>query len=484
LIKAIGISILSASYMYAASQTLTLEDAINIALKNNQELKISHSALEIANSMYKQALSANYPSIDFDAKLTRFDEAATFDMRGSTTVDNTQTKQIYTNLANAATADGNNTLAATYNGIVSSTPNQTSLPINMDVKIMGRDSALGQLNLTYPLYTGGKISSIIEQAKLGKLIATKGKERTRNEVIYDVKRYYYASLFAKKLKKLTIDTIDRMSFIEELTSELYQGGSMSVKKTDYLRSKLSVDMIRSFYETIVEKEQMSKSALVFAMGLSWKEDIELAQNDFETPMLNSSMQALVEDAYKFNPQYTTLKLAINVNEERINEAKSENYPQVGLFGNVQELYNDYDYGVVNDTNKSSWTIGVGLKYNLFNGLRTSNKIEQSKFEKNKLVQQELLLREGIALQMKHSFLKMSTSYKQFKILKNTIKTAHENRDLNTRAYQEDLVSTKDVIESQLFESFVKADYYRSLHDHFVSKASLNFIVGNAIESKK
>jgi hypothetical protein len=43
-----------------------------------------------------------------------------------------------------------------------------SISANMDTVAMGRDTVKSSLNILYPLYTGGKISAIIEQAKLNK----------------------------------------------------------------------------------------------------------------------------------------------------------------------------------------------------------------------------------------------------------------------------------------------------------------------------
>ena len=59
--------------------------------------------------------------------------------------------------------------------------------------------------------------------------------------------------------------------------------------------------------------------------------------------------------------------------------------------------------------------------------------------------------------------------------------ARENRDLNMRAYQSELVETRDVIEAQLLESFVVAQHYKALHDHVTEQAKLDFIVGSQVE---
>lgn len=482
--------------LYAGPKSVTLDEAIAIALQNNEQLKISDTAVKIAATQYEQAMSANYPTLDLEVAAMRLDEAPLFEMRGSAYTSAEAAQQQL--LQNAGFIDA---VAATQAGATGSpapVPSATdvangmiaagqvgaiSTPVALDAKMMGRDTVLSKLNLTLPLYTGGKISAITKQAKIAQSIADVDKRRSQNQVIYDVKRYYYAAQLTGQLRQLSEDTLERMRFTKDLTSRLYQGGSLRVKKTDYLRSKLSVNLIESLHETLVAKETMAKSALVNAMGLSWREQVEITDKVFEEPVMEKTMSSLVDDAYQFNPDYTTLKLAIDVHEAKIDESQSEYLPNVALMGSVQHIYNDYEYGLVNDTNKDSWMIGVGVKWELFNGLRTVNKVEQSRLEKLRLEQQEILLQEGLALQVKQAFLQMQSSQKQFVILQEASKTASENRDLNTRAYQEDMVETKDVIEAQLFEAFTEGDFHRAQHDHALARATVDYIVGKAIEQE-
>ena len=55
--------------------------------------------------------------------------------------------------------------------------------------------------------------------------------------------------------------------------------------------------------------------------------------------------------------------------------------------------------------------------------------------------------------------------------------ATDNRDLNERAYQSELVETKDVIEAQIMESLWQAQFHKVLYDHVETRAHLNFLVG-------
>ena len=479
-IKIILSLFLLASSLLAMEHNVSLDEAISIALKNNAKLKVAQTSIKISDTLYNQAYSAHYPTLDLSANAFRMSQDSTFQLRGSTTIDNSQSILMNNALSGAAAADGNANTSATYAGIAASTPSQTVIPIEFDTKVLGRDSVISKVSTVLPIYTGGKISSYVKQASIGQKIAQEAHKRSHNEVIYDVKRYYYSVVLTKQLKKLSDDTMERMNFIQELTTQLYQGGSLNVKKTDYLRTKLGINIMESLNIEITTNETLAKSALLFAMGLPWNDSVDVTQEEIEVPSMDSSLESLVSNAYSFNPDYQTLKLAINVYDAKIDEAQSDYLPSIGAYASAQNIYNSYEYGIINEDNENTWTIGIGAEWSLFNGMRTSNQVEQNRLEKLKLQQQEILLKEGLALQVKKEFLKIKSSYKQYEVLTEAVQTAAENRDLNTRAYQEDMVDTKDVIESQLFESYTLGAYYTSMHTYALARAKLDFVVGRAM----
>lgn len=462
------------------AQSLSLHDAIRIALENNRNLKISQTALQIADAQYHQALSARYPQLTASASAMRMDEDPSFLMKGNFVLPQNATNALsYSGALLSDAVTGGNTapgmVMLLQNG--GTLPSQ-SIPLNMDVKQMDRDLGVLRLDMMYPLYTGGKIDAIIKQATLNKSIQSEEARRSEAEVIYDVKRYYYGAMLAQQLGKETQDTLERMTMVKDLTETFYQGGSLKVKKTDYLRTLTTVNMIASMSEEMHSNTELAKSALVNAIGLPWNSTVELSQNEFATPKLEGDLQTLVNDAYRLNPTRNQLKLAIDVQSAKVDEASSGYLPSIALTANAQKLLNSYDAGVVNDTNKNSWTIGVGLQWNVFEGFRTDYAVQEAKLNKRNFEHKEVLLQEGLALQVKYAFIKLGQSERQHTALSLAKASASENADLNTRAYQEDMVETKDVIEAQIMETFAKMAYWKNLHDFSTSKAQLDYIIAS------
>ncbi|MEZ4650909.1 MAG: hypothetical protein R3E97_19425 [Candidatus Eisenbacteria bacterium] len=61
-----------------------------------------------------------------------------------------------------------------------------------------------------------------------------------------------------------------------------------------------------------------------------------------------------------------------------------------------------------------------------------------------------------------------------------MESATENRDLNSRAYQAELVETGDVIQAQLVEALMQVQHYKIRYDHMVQRSRLRSVVGTAV----
>jgi outer membrane protein TolC len=345
---------------------------------------------------------------------------------------------------------------------------------------MDKNNFVVSLNVTQPLYTGGQVSAIVRQTEQGMKAAREEARRTDLQVVYDTTRYYYGAVLARELLQIGKDALARMEVTLELTENLYTKGSGRVKKTDYLRNKTVVEWLRTAVTALGANEQLARAALTNSMGMDWETPVEPAPQELPFIPAKVELKELVSGAYTFNPDWARLEAGLEAAAAKIDEAKSGHLPKIGLFGNLTRIENSYDKGIVTSDNKTSWTIGIGVELPLFNGLRTTNEVREARARLEKLKQQQFLLKEGIALQVKHIFIQLMSTQQQKVSSEAAAVSSEENRSLNERAYQEELVETKDVIEAQLMESLMKAQYRKSLYDNLEARASLDFVVGKQV----
>ena len=444
-------------------QTFTLEDCIRVALEKHQSLNISAANVAMAEAMYQQAMSAYWPQIAAQVNASRADQDRTFTMEGAFTLPPAMTGALGSALGPAGAA-----LAQ-------------PIPINMDIKLFDKDMVTSSLNLTYPIFTGLKREALVAQAEKGIQIAEQGQRKTNLELVRDVKKYFYAAQFAIQMEKLTEDTLERFKALEDLTERLYQNGSLKVKKTDYLRTKTTTAMTRTILNEAKYARQMAHEALGNAMGQEWHENYSLAATDEASP-ISEGLQQLVESAQNFNPDIQQLKLAVQISDDQITEARSGYYPMIGFQAEVHDIQTPYHGGLTNAVNRDGWTIGVGMQWNLFDGFQTSGKVNQAKAQQRKLESQQVLLDQAIALQVKQQFLSIKSANNQTKDSQEAVGFAGENRKLHVRAYQDELVETKDVIESQIVETFAQGTHYRARYALEMGLLSLEYLIGQNVQN--
>lgn len=174
-------------------------------------------------------------------------------------------------------------------------------------------------------------------------------------------------------------------------------------------------MLQSTLTKLDLNKQMLKSAMANLIGLNWDDEIEIEYKEDEILNQNISLQKMIERAYISNPDMNKINLAVQIKEEQISESQAANYPQVGLFGNINKTYNSYEYGYLNKDNENSWNIGIAVKMSLFDGFRTKNDILEKQLNKKVIEEQKILFEEALALQLKNEFLTSTIGYKQIRL---------------------------------------------------------------------
>lgn len=442
---------------------LSLKQAVEIALSNNIEKKISYQAAAIAESQYQEALSAQWPSLTLQGSFQRRDEAPTFVFPSS----------------NIPLGNLGATLGAALGPLL---PPGQSIPSNIvvpeqKVKLFNRDTTITSVQMLYPLYTGGKISSLINQAGFGKEIAQQEIRRSNLQVVRDVKRYYYAVQLTKNLTETAHDTVELLSATRDITKKIYEGGSATVNKLDFFKTDLAVSYAKSVEADFSARHKSALAALVNSMGLQWDSQVIVSDNMGMRLEANPEMDALVRQANDFNPQIGVLRLAVKAANAKIDEARSGHLPQVALTADATHIHNSYESGLTNDVNRNGWTIGIGVSLPLFDGWRTTSQVNTAKLQHEQMQERQKLVEQGMAALVKNLFIEFDSARQQIAISEQATNIAAENVDLTSRAFEIGASKPQDVIEAQILQAIIKGNLLRAQHDQLLKLAELDYVLG-------
>jgi len=430
---------------------LTLEQCLKIALEKNKQRTVSELSVKIAEYQHKQAMSSYWPRLMLNSSYSRLDEDVEFIFPEETSD--------YT---------------------ISGFGNATVTVPEKKVKVAKRDVGITTLDLVLPVFTGGMNRANVKQAESGVEAARQVARRTDLKVIYDVKRMYYGAVLARSLHETSEEVLGKLKAVLTLTERLYKAGSGSVTRIDYLRNKIILESIRSAAAALESNREISKASLLNTMGLSWKTRFELSETKIPFKPYDTNLERLVSNSYEFNPDWNQFQAGLESAEAKIREEKGALWPTVALTGTLWRMDNSYDAGMTNRYNEDGWTVGLGIRVPIFSGFETLNRLKEARACFEKMQNEQVLLQEGIALQIKNIFLQMISCKKELDAIGNASHLAEENSQLCMRAYNNELMELQDVIEAQLMESLLKAVYKKTLYDHCETQFHMDFVVGTEV----
>ena len=434
----IGIIFFTAAYAQESEDlnNLALDEAIQIALENHGLIKSGELEVKKAETQYGQASSGKYPSLNLNSSLIYLDENPNY---------------IFPSFD--FNLDG---LELPIIGSLDIPP--LTVP-QQNIKLLDKFNIESTLKLVYPIFTGGKISSLIAQTESNIKVAQNKLALVKEELIYNVSKAYWGCVLLNKLNDLGEEALARLEATLELTENLYRKGSGSVTKLDYLKNKMIVESARGLVESIKGQQAVAYEALKFLVGIEPAGHLSVKDNLLNPIMLNDSLYVLSEKLLQQNSQIKLVENALQIFSAKIDEASSTLYPNIAVFGFYKNQINSYEAGYATKQNKNQFGAGVGLELPIFEGLRSAYKIDETEIEYQKLQNEKTLLTQSLKMNLSSLHAKLMHSQKRLAALNEAMVSAIDNRDLTKRAYHNDMAPIEDYIQSQLMESIMKAQYY-------------------------
>ena len=470
-----------------AAETYTLSGCVDRALAASHQHAVAAASLRVAEAQLGQALSARWPEAELELTATRRDQDPDFIFPSSSFSLGSAAAPLAE--AVAATQLAKQGMLATdprYNAALASATQAAlaqmpsiSTPVT-DIKLADRDTLVSSLAVHYPLYTGGRIGAVARQARAGVAAAEAQVQATDLQIVQDVQRYYYGCVLSRRLTVIGQEGFDRLQLVLSLTERLMETGSGKVKRTDLLRTRMLAASLKSLVVQLRANQELAGTALANAMGLPW--DAEVLPADTEVPTLDygGDLPGLVAKARSLNPQALQVGFGLDAAEAGVTQAKAGQLPVVVLFGSLDRIDNAYHAGLTSDQNRNSWLLGIRVQVPLFNGFRVENEIRAAVARKDQLGHQQQWLAAGLGAQVKFAFLEMGRAMEQAKATADALAAARESRELHERAYVEELVETKDVVEAQLTELFIAGQHQQARYEAQCFQGQLQALLGDRL----
>lgn len=402
---------------FYAQESISLAQAIQKVKTNNIEINIAKFDETIKALEHTVAVGQNYGSLDIKHIATRSNDA------GNIFGYKLQSRE-------ATFGDfGFSQFNQANPNILHVTPSDLNYPKD-------RNLFQTQLEYTIPLYTGGKLEQYSNITKALGQLSSLEKEQLVLQKIYEVKKSFYnialLDSFIYNLKRIGVNVAKLESMTQEMIKEGY------AKKVDLLE----VEAKASDIERLIQQSSANRALLYHFLSFLLNEPV-VSISGVEEDALHVSKE--VDAILEHNLDIQKAQKGLEISQMNIALQESAYLPTVGAFAQ----YGSSDDKPFNDFAKhEAYTVGMQVKWNLFNGGIDKNNVEKARVENLKASQQLLLAQKGMVLHVKQIQTQMQSQEFEIQSLKKEVELARAIYENYLGRYGEKLVSMNDVVIKQ------------------------------------
>lgn len=409
----------------AESPHLTLQEAIETALRIHPALQSAEFAVRGAEARFNQAKAPYYPQIGGAA--------------------------IQTNGALRS-----NAFLRPSGSLIS--PNQSDMTIGVAA--------------SQTVYDFGQTESRVDAQRSDKARIEKDAMTRRAEVVLGVERAYFTVLKRKRLVEITEQTVRERGVLKQQVEILYR---------NQLKSKLDLGLIQvqlSDAEFFVIRARNDLTAafadLSNAMGIEGPaayslEDLPVA---VEPPR---TLEDLVGEAMGRRPELLSLKERIRTADHRIKAAGNLNFPTLQVIGSAGDT--EHISNRPNLQEGGWWGVGGVVSVPLFTGFLIENQVGEATAQQREAQAVYLSAAQNVQLQVKDSFLDVVTLIQQIKVAEQQVLIAREALSLATQRYKLGLSSVVEVTQSEVAVTTAETRLAETQYDAKIAEARLRYAVG-------
>lgn len=326
-----------------------------------------------------------------------------------------------------------------------------------DIEMTGMELAMrgtymAGLTLTQPIYTGGKISAGRQMARLGRQIADQQLRMTRMDVLVDADNAYWSYIAVRRKVRMLESYSTQMDTIYKQTSSAVAAG-MAIEN-DLLRIEAKRTEIEYQLQRARNGADLCRMALCNVIGAPLDTAIEPTDTTFNI----ESPTAMSLDIAR-RPEVGLLEKQIDVNMQRIRDARSEMLPTVGLsagysyYGNIK-LNGFADMGngtTVPYTQEFRDGIGIAMlavKIPIFHWGESRKKLHKARYE---LDNSQLELQRNMRLmsiEAQQAVQNVEDGYRMIHTAVSGLRQAEENLRVMRNRYAAAMSPLTDLLDAQ------------------------------------
>lgn len=414
-----------------AQQTISLDAAKSMALSQNATYQAARAGVEATRWQKKNAFAAFLPNLSLGGTL------------------------LYTDPARSINTGGQ------------------SIALNKDQRSIS-------LNLSQPLFTGGKLYQAYKMASLAATVAETGLMAEKLELVYDVENKYYSVLQLNKVYEIAQAELSQAESNLELAQIKIQNGLMARadllrlqanlanKEIALLQTKTAYDLaLRDFSNFLGSQELLNP----LPVELDDSEILPFA--DFDEQKLERFSHSLKTIGITENLNLKQIQGGVELSQRAYKASKGSFLPTLTLVGSRSYDENGIDRYEFDASNQIMLNLSVPLLPQIGN-LAASRK---AYYEAQKTAMAAKDATDGILLATDSAALKLVSSARQVKNAKLSLDITEDMYAQISERFRLNMVSTVDLMDAELMLSAANMAYANAYYEFFKARLTLLNTIG-------
>jgi len=411
--------------------TLTLDEVLTLGLKNRSALVLAEKNLEFIQSQYRLAQGNFFPDVTLTASYTRhFRKDIGF-----------------------------------ANGRKLEMGDEHGASVGADVE--------------QPLYSGGRLTATKKSARWKVSFGEENSRSEKDETIFALQRLYYMVLLASATVSIQKDSLLSAEEHLQTIQDRYEQGLDS--DLTLMNQEVEVALARPGYS---QARYLLESALT-----SLKEVLKM---DVDRPLTLVGALDFIEK--KSCPDYnTTVRLALERNPDLLAaryktqsagfdvvSAQGDEKPQLSLFGKALWQTESPDLSPTADQRGSSLSAGLRMRYRVFTGRETSERVHQARIAYEIAQENEDVLKRSVHATVKSEWQSVQEALERVQSQEAALAQAEKALESTEKRFQAGQTGQLDLSDATLSVKRVRMVRTQALADFWIHQAALEKTVGTSL----
>ena len=415
--------------------TLTLDKSVRLAVTQNPYHLATEERVDAAYSRLREATSGFLPSLNAQGQRTLVEKSMVLEFPSM---------------------------------IPGEPPQEVELDFTRDYQF--------SMSLSIPLYTGGRLTSSYKQAKYNLESSKEAVRQSKHLTVFNTKRAFFGHLLAREFVSVAEEAVRVAEENLENVKNMYEVGMAS--KMDLLRSEVRLTNMQP--EIIAAKNSLRISELnlkmVLGMDLSHPVQIEgvLSYEPFEP-----DLEACIDTALAHRPEVKQFDFQKKIAGESLKLSRAGYFPTLAVAGSYSFWADKLNFR--KDTWSSFYAVNLVLNIPIFNGLKESAQIAQSKAMIREIELNQKALQDAVELEVRQAVLLLKEAKEILLSQEKNTEQAKESLRITQLNFSEGMATTLDVISAEAAYSQAQVNYSLALYNYVVAVADLDRAMGVGYE---